>query len=226
MTARLPGGNVSRIILWVADTVIAKKQLAGKAFYYVADAASGLPVAKANVEFFGWKQIQITPGKNAYKTVVANFADFTDQDGQIILDQKKLPQDHQWLITARSGNGRFAYLGFTGVWYSNYHDAPYNQTKVFTITDRPVYRPSQTVKFKFWIEHAKYDQADTSLFGKQRFMVQVNNPKGEKFLEKEYTADDFGGLDGEFVLPKGATLGVYRDLHRQAWRGELPRRGI
>ena len=210
VTAKLPGGNVSRIILWVADTVIAKKQLVGRAFYYVADAVSGLPVAKANVEFFGWKQVPIAPGKNEYKTVVSNFAEFSDQDGQVILDRKKLPQDHQWLITARTGNGRFAYLGFTGVWYNNYHDAEYNQTKVFTITDRPVYRPGQTAKFKFWIEHAKYDQAETSSFGNQKFMVQIYNPKREKVLEKEFTTDEFGGLDGEFPLPKGAALGAYQ----------------
>jgi len=209
VTAKMPGGNVSRIILWVADTVIAKKQLDGKSYYFVADAASGLPVAKANVEYFGWKQIQVEPNKNLYKVVTSNFAEFTDKDGQVILDQKKLPQDHQWLIMARTDAGRFAYLGFTGVWYNNYYDAEYNQKKVFTITDRPVYRPNQTVKFKFWIENAKYDQTETSSFGNQQFTVQINNPKGEKVLEKVFTTDEYGGLDGEFPLPKGAALGVY-----------------
>src|SRR5436190_22125815 len=210
VTAKLPGGNVSRIILWVADTVIAKKQLDGKAFYYVADAATGLPVAKANVEFFGFKQVQVAPNKNEFKTVVASFAEFTNAEGQVILDRKKLPQDHQWLITARADKGRFAYLGFSGVWYNNYHDAEYNQTKVFTITDRPVYRPGQTVKFKFWIEHAKYDQADTSSFGKRPFKVQILNPKQEKVLDQDFTTDEFGGLDGEFLLPRGTTLGIYQ----------------
>ncbi len=209
VTAKLPGGNTSRIILWVADTVIAKKQLDGKAFYYVADSASGLPVAKANVEYFGWKQIQVEPNKNVYKAVTANFAEFTDKDGQVIVDQKKLPQDHQWLVVVRTEGGRFAYLGFSGVWYGNYHDAEYNQTKVFTITDRPVYRPNQTVKFKFWIEHAKYDQADASSFGNRQFTVQINNPKQEKVLEKAFTTDEYGGLDGEFLLPKGCALGPY-----------------
>ena len=209
VTARLPGGNVSRIILWVADTAIVKKQLNGKTFYYVADAVSGLPVAKTNVEYFGWKQIQVQPNKPAYKVVTTNFAEFTDKDGQVIVDQQKLPQDHQWLITARGDGGRFAYLGFSGVWYSKEQEYEYNQTKVFTITDRPVYRPIQTVKFKFWIENAKYDQADSSSFGNRPFTVQINNPKGEKVFEKALTTDEFGGLDGEFPLAKGTALGVY-----------------
>jgi uncharacterized protein YfaS (alpha-2-macroglobulin family) len=210
VTAKLPEGNVSRIILWVADTVIAKKQLDGKSLYFVADAVSGLPVAKANVEFFGWKQIQVQPNKNEFKLLTANFAEFTDKDGQVILDQKRLPQDHQWVIIARTDSGRFAHLGFTGVWYGNYYDAEYNQTKVLAITDRPVYRPNQTVKFKFWIEQAKYDEGEkTSAFAKKPFTVQINNPKGEKIFEKALTTDEYGGLDGEFPLPKEAALGVY-----------------
>jgi uncharacterized protein YfaS (alpha-2-macroglobulin family) len=210
LTAQMAGGNLSRIIVWVSDTVILKKQLDGKAFYYVADAVSGKPVAKANVEFFGWKQVQVLPNRNQYRVDTVRFAEFTDADGQVILGQNKLPQDHQWLITARkAGEDRFAYLGFTNVWYGPYYDSDYNQTKVFAITDRPVYRPNQTVQFKLWVEHAKYDQPDTSAFAKQPFRVQIHNPKGEKVLEKVMTADDYGGLAGEFALSKGVMLGVY-----------------
>lgn len=212
VTAKLPGGNVSRIILWVADTVIVKKQLADKSYFYVADAVSGMPVPKATIEYLGWKQIQVQPNKNDYKVVTTNFAELTDKDGQVLVDQKHLPQDHQWLIIVRSEGGRFAYLGFTGVWYNRSQDELYNQTKVFTITDRPVYRPEQVVKFKFWIEHARYDQTDTSEFGNRQFTVQINNPKGEKTFEKVFTTDEYGGIDGECPLPKGSALGVYQLL--------------
>ena len=106
--------------------------------------------------------------------------------------------------------GRFAYLGFTGVWAGSYYDAQYEQTKVFSITDRPVYRPGQKVKYKFWVRHAKYDQEDTSSFANQNFTVEINNPKGEKILSKGFTADAYGGFDGEVELPSDATLGVYQ----------------
>ena len=43
-------------------------------------------------------------------------------------------------------------------------------------------------------------------------MVQIFNPKREKVFEKEFTTDEFGGLDGEFPLPKGTALGVYQLL--------------
>ena len=51
LTARVKDGNVSKIVIWVSDTAIVHKQLAGKNYYFVADAVSGEPIAGANVEF-------------------------------------------------------------------------------------------------------------------------------------------------------------------------------
>ena len=55
VTAKLADGNLSRIIVWVNDTIIVKKRLAGEVMYYVADAVTGKPIAKANVELFGYR---------------------------------------------------------------------------------------------------------------------------------------------------------------------------
>jgi hypothetical protein len=215
LTARMAGGNLSRVIVWVSDTVIAKKQLDGQAYYFVADAVTGAPVAKADVEFFGWKSVQVQPNQNRYRVDTIAFKETADRDGQIILGPGKQPQDFQWLITARKagagaqGADRFAYLGFTGVWHNRIHDPEYNQSKALLITDRPVYRPEQKVQFKAWVEHAKYDQQDNSAFAGRPFDVRILNPKGEKVYEKTFTTDTYGGLDGEFSLSKGMTLGVY-----------------
>ncbi len=58
LEAKMKDGNTNFIILWVDDTAIVKKPLDGKAYYFVADAVTGKPVAKANMEFFGWQQRQ------------------------------------------------------------------------------------------------------------------------------------------------------------------------
>ena len=207
VTARMSDGNTSHIILWLADTAIAKKPLNGKTLYFVADAVTGRPIPKANVEFFGWRPER--RDNRRFEVLTQQFAEFTDADGQIITDPKDQPQNHQWIIIARTPEGRFAYLGFTGVWYSNYHDAEYRATKVYTITDRPVYRPGHTVKYKFWVRHAKYDRDDTSDFAGRSFTVEIHNPKRERIVEKQLTADDHGGIEGTFELPDDAPLGVY-----------------
>ncbi len=59
LTARMEGGNTSRIVVWLDDTVIVKKPLVDKAYYFVADARTGQPLPRADVELFGWRQVQV-----------------------------------------------------------------------------------------------------------------------------------------------------------------------
>ncbi len=208
LTARMADGNTSRIIVWLNDTAIAKKPLDEKTWYFVADAESGKPIGKANVEFFGWRQ-EHRRGRQ-YELFIENFAEFTDADGQVILDPRRHPNNYQWLIIARTPQGRLAYLGFTHVWYGRHYDADYNAVKVYTITDRPVYRPDQTVQYKFWVRHAQYDQPDVSQFAGHTFTVELHNPKNERIVQQQVKADEYGGIAGEYKLPADATLGVYR----------------
>jgi uncharacterized protein YfaS (alpha-2-macroglobulin family) len=211
--AQMAGGNTSRVIVWVADTGILKKQLDGQSYYFVGDAANGQPIAKANLEFFGWKQTFIQP--NSFRVDTRSFETTTDADGQAFIGEQQAPQGFQWIITARkagAGNqdGRFAYMGYTNIWYGRHHDQEYNQTRTLVITDRPVYRPENTVHFKAWVRHAKYDIADSSTFANATFKVRIMNPKNEKVLEKLVQADEYGGFADDLPLTKAATLGVYQ----------------
>lgn len=214
LRAELAGGNTTFIVLWVADMIIVKKPLNDSVLYYVADAASGAPVANATVDCFGWQQRYIKD--NNYTIDTTEFAEKTDADGQLILTPKQAAQNFQWLLTvtteAKEGEGRFAWFGYSNVWYPHYenaYDYQYNQPKAFFISDRPVYRPDQTVKWKFWLNKAQYDQEGKSPFAGQSILVQINDPRGQKIVEKTFVADDFGGFNGELPLPHDAMLGVY-----------------
>ncbi len=59
-------GNISRIIVWVTDTVMIDRQLEGQTFYFAADAVTGTPIPNAKFDFFGWKQVQIAPNANQW----------------------------------------------------------------------------------------------------------------------------------------------------------------
>ena len=89
----MAGGNTSFIVVWVDDTAIVKKPLAGKTYYFVADAVTGKPIAKANVEFFGWQQIYHDKPPR-HEVVTKQFAEFTDADGQVIPDPQQQPHEH------------------------------------------------------------------------------------------------------------------------------------
>ncbi|MDY0167208.1 MAG: MG2 domain-containing protein [Thermoguttaceae bacterium] len=222
LEATMKGGNTGYIVLWVADTAIIRKPLEGKSYHYVADAVTGAPVAKANVEFFGWRvDHRAPPGRRTprdFQVVTKQFAEHTDADGQLLVDERQAPSDFQWLATARTNDGRFAYLGFSGVWYARIHDPDYRAVKAFPVTDRPVYRPEQKVHFKFWVQHAQYDQDEVSQFAGQSFTVEIIDGRQEKVLEHTYKADEYGGFEGELDLPKDATLGQYGMTVRQGDR--------
>ena len=147
---------------------------------------------------------------NRFDIDVQNFAERSDKNGQVTTDAQQQPQNYSWLITARGPQGRFAYMGFSSVWYGRYYDREYNATKVYTITDRPVYRPKQKVQYKFWVRHSQYDQPDVSYFAEKPFTVEIFNPKGERIVEKQFTTDAYGGIEGELELAEDAMLGVYR----------------
>ncbi len=206
------GGNTARIVVWINDTVLFKKQLDSQAMYGVVDAMTGTPVPAVDLEFFGWKSVQIKPNTNDFRVETKKFEAKTDADGAVYLGNDKLSElNHHWnwIVSTRADAKRFAYLGFNHYWYGRGYDPEYNQTRVFTITDRPVYRPDQNVQFKFWVRHAKYDQADDSSFAGKELKVEIFNPRHEKIFEKLMTADAFGGLAGEFYLAKGCMLGQY-----------------
>ena len=65
MTGKVAGGNTSNIVLWMADTAIVKKNLGDAQLYCVADAETGKPIEKANVEFFGYKYERPCPTRCA-----------------------------------------------------------------------------------------------------------------------------------------------------------------
>ena len=208
LTAKMDDGNLSRIIIWISDTVLLQKRLDGRDFYFVADAVTGRPIPRANVEFFGYNQKRIAPNK--YQVNFKQFAEFSDANGQVIPPAGNPKVNFQWLVTARGAGNRLAFLGFRRAWFGRRQVPVYDRSRVYAITDRPVYRPGQVAKFKFWIRNARYDKPETSLFAERRVTILVTGPRGKSILKKEYTTDAFGGLDGEVALPADAQLGNYR----------------
>ncbi|MBN1558213.1 MAG: alpha-2-macroglobulin [Lentisphaerae bacterium] len=212
LRAALDGGNTVTIVVWLNDTVIARKPLDRQTWFFVADAVTGEPLDGVNVACFGFRQIPTDWNRavgRRYNIATSHFAATTGADGQVRVDADALDDDYRWLIVARRGP-RLAYLGFSGVWYGRQREREYEAARAFTITDRPVYRPNQPVHFKAWVRHARYDQDATSDFAGQTFTLRIDDPQGTKVHEAAYTADAYGGVAGNYLLPDDAPLGVYR----------------
>jgi uncharacterized protein YfaS (alpha-2-macroglobulin family) len=209
--AQLEGGNTTRIILWVNDAVIVQKPLDGRSWYYTADAATGAPLPGATLEFFGYRQEPTDWQKivgRRYHVLTKAYTAVTDADGQVVPPPEALDGAYTWIVTATAG-GRLAWRGWASVWRNRIYDAEYNETKVYTITDRPVYRPDQSVKYKLWARNARYDEEGPSAHAGRTLTLVLANPRGETVLEKQVLADEYGGVAGEYALPRDAALGIW-----------------
>lgn len=87
-------------------------------------------------------------------------------------------------------------------------DEAQNRQMTYLYTDRPIYRPSQTVYFK-GIYRIGYD-GDYEIFKDKKVKVAVYDIDNKPIFERELGISDYGTFSGEFVLPEKAALGSYR----------------
>lgn len=205
-------GYKTRALLWLEGLVIVQTKQAEGGHYFIADAATGTPVAGATVRFFGyqqeWKESKILRKPQMHYT----FKDLqltSDAAGQVKSDMAKL-HNYQWLIQAKAADGRLAFLGFQGLYFYDGRDRYDAQSRLYTITDRPVYRPGQEVKWKAWARQVGYDpKLDSNAFADAMMKVTITDPRGEKVTEKTYKADESGAINDVLELGDEATLGSY-----------------
>ncbi len=208
VTAKISEGNEARMVVWLADLAITRKPVDQGTLYYVADAVTGSPVARADLEFFGWKHERV--GQTArYQVLTSRHADRTDAQGLCIPASRRVGEGYQWLTIARTADGRMAFHGFTHLWNPNrIADLDYSPVKVYSITDRPVYRPGHEVKFRLWVRQPRFHE-DDARFANKKYWLQIRNPKGDVVFEKETLTDRWAGMDGAWTIPADATLGNY-----------------
>jgi len=81
------------------------------------------------------------------------------------------------------------------------------ETEAYAYTDRPIYRPGQTVSFRFIVReqyNGRYTPANL-----QSLPIAVLNPNGAVLLESDYSLSDFGTVHGQYTIPEDAQPGTY-----------------
>ena len=84
------------------------------------------------------------------------------------------------------------------------------RNKVYAITDRPIYKPGQTVNLNYWLREVRYGKNNfiRELLPEETVKLIVRSPR-KKLIEKQFKLDDFGAFDYSFKLPDDADLGSY-----------------
>ncbi len=193
------GIRTARVLL-ISDLAILKKTDRDEALAFVADARSGAPINGANVIL-----------KETYWENSANHVDLAKgTSGEVGFFEKKLvrgPNRNSQQVQAFAWVGnRYALTGSN--YYGGYYGGNREEAKVYSYTDRPVYRPNQKVYFRQILTKRVAGGDQAPMVGVE-VNVTVTNPKGENIFTKKLTTSEFGTVNGEFMLPMETPLGEY-----------------
>ena len=208
-------GNTCRTLVWLSELAIIERDANGGKLYIVTDALTGKAVDFCRLKFFAYtsKYIRNPKDRNKYgdkyEFTVQKFFTQTDANGMVFVEASKLKRDSRVMVEAEV-EGRLGILGFGSFYVRRYYSQKLNlQNKIYAITDRPIYRPGQTVKFNYWLRQVGYGKDDyVGKFAGRKVTLTLRSTR-KTLLNKTFTLDNNGSFNSSFKLPQDADLGQY-----------------
>ena len=189
------GQYMSRFAFAVVDTVLVSKMSLDELLVWVLDHDSGRPISGITVHTGSGEAITNAQG-------LATFPLPTPMPGTGI-------DRSTWLWT---DEGRFGVLSTHWQSLSPYQfglpgEYGSRQYVGHVYTDRPIYRPGETVFYKGIVRAD--DDAQYSLPPRDGFSYVIRNARGQEIKRETVTLDDFGSFNAFFDLPEDAPTGAY-----------------
>lgn len=171
-------------LVFVADTAAITKTSGEQLFVWTADKKTGRPAVT---------QLLLTDGAGTLQS-----AD-TDSDGTAFFNRSS--PERSYLIAQDKEGGVYVSENF-------YYDSEIHNAKLFAFTDRPLYRPGDTVRFKLVGRHFKDAQQSVPLEAGP-IRVTALDSSGAPIAATVFHLDPQEGGDGSFKLPDNAPAGGY-----------------
>lgn len=178
-------------IVMISEIAVITKSSSGRLLAFVTDRRTGDPVRDADVKV--WTR----------QTKPLEFKTDTDGLADVKLAGLKAGSSESAMVSAEV-KGDFA-VNSVGSYFLRENEA---FVTGYVYTDRPVYRPGDTVHYKIILrgkQHAVYQ-----LPAVQQANVEVRDPEYNSIQRKDLPVSDYGTLKGEYVVPADAKLGNYQ----------------
>jgi alpha-2-macroglobulin len=181
------GEKTYQFALAVATANIVVKRTQGETLIWVTDFETGQPVQNADVTMFANGEV-IAEGQ-------------TDADG--IFSTPTNTGGRQVTVEV-SGTAVF------GAWYST-REPQLPDDAGYLYTDRPMYRPGETVRFRGVLRNRSDMSYDIPELDTVTVLVGENYGvfDGNEVFRLELPLTEFGTFSGEYVIPTDARLGLY-----------------
>jgi len=213
ITGEIENGNSFHTLIHIVDSVLVQNDVGGNKQWWVADAATGAPIADSEIEFFGYRTIEIErrlPLGRRMNILTKSFNRTTDADGKALLKPGDWDENYQWMVIARNKGRTPAFFGFQ----SYYIEVPQlenaDRDLTYGISDRPLYKPGDTVHLKFYFRNVGYFQPNENKYANQTGNLTLSNGRGEEIIKIEnLRTDALGAVESEVIIPKDAVLGSW-----------------
>jgi alpha-2-macroglobulin len=184
------GGVSSRVLFMVTDAHILIHSAGGRVHAFVSDVETGEPIPGAFV--------RVTFDQNKYGEATAK----TNADG--FVDMPMTGYGGAFLMTAAVGQRQAYHSNWT---YGRGDDDRARHWRVYAFTDRPAYRPEETVQWKILARVRQGDTWETP--ANQSLAYEIMGPRGEKVASGTAKLNEFGSFWSELPLTPSMALGVY-----------------
>ena len=169
-----------------------RAESSGTTLARVLDRASGRPLAGQTV--------RVLYNSDRGVTQVASTAR-TDERGEATVS---VPSNQSWRYRIEAGQGEEAVV--LGGAQGYYDGRPETSPQALVFTDRALYRPGQTIRFKA-IVFSSNGRSGRVMAG-QTVRVTLTAPNGTEVVTETMTTTEFGSVSGSFAAPTGTLTGA------------------
>jgi len=177
------------VLLVVTNIGFIVTRAPGEVLIYACDRMTGEPLPEARVRFLQDKKI-VKEGK-------------TDKSGLFRTDFSVKEEEMEKNVVVSCDKGIEFSLA-----ESYYYGSSWDKYAVYIYTERPVYRPNQTVFFKGIVRQKDENGQYTVLSGKD-VEVKISDPKSNKVYTKTLRTNDFGSFTDSLSTGEEPPLGSY-----------------
>ncbi|MEA2163072.1 MAG: alpha-2-macroglobulin [Thermoanaerobaculia bacterium] len=191
------GANFERALVLITDATVVLRTDEAKSVIYACSAITGAPIANARVKV--WERHNDNNGHDVARAFDAT----TNADGlaEVALDSA---QYMNLFVAIAQDKGRQA---FAETWKGTRYSA-HGEWKIYAYTDRPAYRPEETVKWKFTAR--RFDELVPTNPAGATLQYTITDPRGTKVAEGSAKLNAFGSAWGTLPLTPTMPLGVYQ----------------
>lgn len=199
--AATAGGKSSRELILVTDGALVLKNSSRQALLYYCNAVSSAPIAGAPVKLWEtWWEDR--------RWHCESFDGTTSTNGVAVIQIEPKQNTSVTLFATAHGGDSQAYVGGFGGWYGSYGDQNPAGWRIYAFTDRPAYRPKETVQWKFIAR--RYDGSVYSTPSGATVEYQIFDPRGARVKSGNAKLNEFGSAWGSLDLTDQMPLGEYR----------------